>query len=134
MKIHKLKIKKNLNKSRVYLAWNVETNDVETRVVTDIHTQTHKTSSVTLWHTHCGLKTLEVLGSIRALSFLTWHIHGGPVMDFHVSHFSCLACTMFHIFRTPCFTLHISSFTLFQFDVSSSMARCVGTYMYVCAP
>ena len=42
-----LKIKKSLHEIRTYHTWNVETNNVDTRVVTD--TQTHKTSTVTLW-------------------------------------------------------------------------------------
>ena len=36
-KIHELKIEKSLNESRTYFTWNVETNDVDARVVTDTH-------------------------------------------------------------------------------------------------
>ena len=38
------------NESRMYLAWTVETHDVDARVGTDTHM--HKTSTVTLLHMH----------------------------------------------------------------------------------
>ena len=46
---HQLKI---LNESFTYLTWNVETNDVDARIVTDTHTPIHKTSTVTLLRMH----------------------------------------------------------------------------------
>ena len=57
-KIHELKIKKSLNESCTYFTWNVETNNVDAKVVTDTQTdrqtdiQTHKTSTVTLLRMH----------------------------------------------------------------------------------